>query len=48
MLKIHGNNRGFTLIELMIALVIAGIVAAAIMMAFDSQQKNTSQSAVGR
>lgn len=39
MLKIHRNNRGFTLIELMIALVIAGIVAAAIMMSFDSQQK---------
>ena len=39
MLKIKRNNLGFTLIELMIAMVIAGIVAAAIMMAFDSQQK---------
>ncbi len=39
MLKINRNNYGFTLIELMIAMVIAGIVAAAIMMAFDSQQK---------
>ena len=39
MLKRNRNNYGFTLIELMIAMVIAGIVAAAIMMAFDSQQK---------
>jgi len=39
MLRIKRNNYGFTLIELMIAMVIAGIVAAAIMMAFDSQQK---------
>jgi len=39
MLKIIRNNLGFTLIELMIAMVVAGIVAAAIMMAFDSQQK---------
>ena len=39
MLKKDTNNRGFTLIELMIAMAIAGIVAAAIMMAFDSQQK---------
>jgi type IV pilus assembly protein PilW len=39
MLKRNRNNYGFTLIELMIAMVIAGIVAAAIMMSFDSQQK---------
>lgn len=39
MLKRNGNNYGFTLIELMIAMVIAGIVAAAILMSFDSQQK---------
>jgi type IV pilus assembly protein PilW len=39
MLKIKRNNLGFTLIELMIAMVIASIVAGAIMMAFDSQQK---------
>jgi len=39
MMNRNRNNLGFTLIELMIAMVIAGIVAAAIMMAFDSQQK---------
>jgi len=39
MQKRNKNNYGFTLIELMIAMVIASIVAAAIMMAFDSQQK---------
>ncbi|MGA8239089.1 MAG: prepilin-type N-terminal cleavage/methylation domain-containing protein [Desulfobacterales bacterium] len=39
MLKRNRNNYGFTLIELMIAMVIAGIVAAAILMSFDSQQK---------
>jgi len=39
LLKKNGNNLGFTLIELMIALVIASILATAIMMAFDSQQK---------
>lgn len=37
--KRNRNNNGFTLIELMIAMVIAGILAAAIMMSFDSQQK---------
>lgn len=39
MLKRNRNNLGFTLLELMIAMVIASIVAAAIMMSFDSQQK---------
>ena len=39
MLKRELNDRGFTLIELMIAMAIAGIVAAAILMAFNSQQK---------
>jgi type IV pilus assembly protein PilW len=39
MLKIYKNELGFTLIELMIAMVIASILATAIMMAFDSQQK---------
>ena len=39
MLKRRRNNYGFTLIELMIAMVIASIVAAAIVMSFDSQQK---------
>ena len=39
MLKRNRNNYGFTLLELMIAMVIASIVAAAIMMSFDSQQK---------
>ncbi|MFZ0613401.1 MAG: prepilin-type N-terminal cleavage/methylation domain-containing protein [Desulfobacterales bacterium] len=39
MLKRTRNNNGFTLMELMIAMVIASIVAAAIMMSFDSQQK---------
>jgi len=33
------NNRGFTLVELMIAMAMAGIVSAAILMAFNSQQK---------
>ena len=39
MVKRFRNNLGFTLLELMIAMVIASIVAAAIMMSFDSQQK---------
>jgi len=39
MLKKELNNKGFTLLELMIAMAIAGIVAAAILMAFNSQQK---------
>ena len=39
MMNRNRNNLGFTLIELMIAMVIACIVAAAIMMSFDSQQK---------
>lgn len=39
MLKKEMNNRGFTLVELMIAMAIAGIVSAAILMAFNSQQK---------
>lgn len=39
MLKRKINNNGFTLMELMIAMVIASIVAAAIMISFDSQQK---------
>lgn len=39
MLKRNRSNNGFTLMELMIAMVIASIVAAAIMVSFDSQQK---------
>ncbi len=39
MLNRNRNNYGFTLMELMIAMVIASIVAAAIMVSFDSQQK---------
>ena len=39
MLKKDTNNRGFTLVELMIAMAMAGIVAAAILMSFNSQSK---------
>ncbi|MEA1866844.1 MAG: prepilin-type N-terminal cleavage/methylation domain-containing protein, partial [Thermodesulfobacteriota bacterium] len=34
------SNRGFTLIELVVAMVIAGIVSIAIFAAFKSQQKS--------
>jgi type IV pilus assembly protein PilW len=37
--KCH-HNEGFTLIELMVAMAIVGIVAAAIVFAFDSQEKS--------
>lgn len=39
MQKKESNNSGFTLVELMIAMAMAGIVAAAILMSFHSQQK---------
>ncbi|MDZ7581378.1 MAG: prepilin-type N-terminal cleavage/methylation domain-containing protein [Deltaproteobacteria bacterium] len=40
MLKKIRGSYGFTMVELMIAMVIASIVAAAIVMAFDSQEKS--------
>lgn len=40
MLKRIKGSYGFTMVELMIAMVIASIVAAAIVMAFDSQEKS--------
>jgi prepilin-type N-terminal cleavage/methylation domain-containing protein len=40
MLKRIRGSYGFTMVELMIAMVIASIVAAAIVMAFDSQEKS--------
>ena len=39
MLKKNMDNRGFTLVELMVAMAIAGIIAAAILMSFNSQSK---------